>query len=509
MIPRSHKAIDGFSVELFGQIITQFLTFLSIPYIISNTNQSNYGFWLTIGSIMTWISITDLGIGTALTRQLIKVQTIFSGDERMNKRNVLLSTSFVFFLSAAVVFFVCSILLYPLSITWFHIATIDLRTYFFTYFLASIAGAISLPLSVYGGILEANQKMVLNRNVASLASIFNICFSVVSIYYFKDVLFLSLSLLLTVLFKSLILYFYSHKYYEFSLNFSLFSKIEFHGLLKFGSNFQLAKLANTVAGNTDNFFIGSNLGMSFVPIYSFTSKLFQTFSVVIVSKIPGILFPGLAEIFDLEGQNKILLVFKCLIKLLFRIAIFGAVFVFFFNHIFVVLWVGEFNYGGDYLNWIFVYLLFYETIFRGTAALVMVYGDMSKWAYASILEAISNIILSVLLVRDYGLMGVAFATAVSRTFTSGVYLIYFFVHKGLINISLIKVVLEVFLKSIPTILFLYIYQLFFVDFNWLGLFAGGFIGLLINIVSFDLLTMWRFKHESWRNILSRVLYNGN
>ncbi len=97
-MPRSHRAIDGFAVDLLGQIITQFLTFVSIPIIISNTNQSNYGFWLTIGSIMTWISITDLGIGLALTRQLIKVQTIFLGDQLLEKRNILLSTSFVFFL---------------------------------------------------------------------------------------------------------------------------------------------------------------------------------------------------------------------------------------------------------------------------------------------------------------------------------------------------------------------------------------------------------------------------
>lgn len=508
-MPRSHKAIDGFAVDLLGQIINQFLTFVSIPIIISNTNQSNYGFWLTIGSIMTWISITDLGIGTALTRQLIKVQTIFDGDQLLDKRNVLLSTSFVFFLIAAIVFFVCSIFLYPVSIKWFHISAADNRTYFLTYFLAAFAGAISLPLSIYGGILEANQKMVLNRNVATGASLFNILFSVISIYIFKDVQFLALSLLLTVLLKSLILYFFAHKNYAFSLNFSSFSKQEFQGLLKFGGNFQLAKLANTVASNTDNLFIGSNLGLGFVPIYTFTSKFFQTFSVVIVSKIPGVIFPGLAEIFDQDGQHKIQFVFTCLIKLLVRIGIFGSVFVCLFNHVFVRLWVGEFNYGGDYLNWVLVYLLFYETIFRGTASLILVYGDMASWAYVSLFEAILNIILSILLVRDYGLTGIAFATAASRTFTTGAYLIFYFIRKGLINKSLIKVVLKVFLKSIPTIVFLFLFQLYFIDQNWFGLAAVGILGLLINVITFDLLTIWRFKHEGWREILSKVLYNGN
>jgi O-antigen/teichoic acid export membrane protein len=508
-MPRSHKAIDGFAVDLLGQIITQFLTFVSIPIIISNTNQSNYGFWLTIGSIMSWISITDLGIGTALTRQLIKVQTIFAGDQLLNKRNILLSTSFVFFLFAGIVFFVCSVFLYPLTIKWFHISAIDSQTYFFTYFLAGFAGAISLPLSIYGGVLEANQKMVLNRNVATVASLFNIFLSVVSIYFLKDVQFLALSLLLTVLLKSLILYFYAHKNYEFSLNFSSVSKHEFQGLLKFGGNFQLAKLANTVASNTDNLFIGSYLGMGFVPIYTFTSKLYQTFSVVIVSKISGVLFPGLAEIFDQEGQNKIQFIFTCLIKLLFRIGILGSVLVFLFNHVFVRLWVGEFNFGGDYLNWVLVYLLFYETLFRGTAALIMVYGDMANWAYVSLIEAILNIAFSTLLIQDYGLTGIAFATAVSRTFTTGAYLIFYFVQKGLINKSLIKVVLEVLLKSIPSIAFLFMYKLFIVDYTWLGLIAGGILGILINIITFDLLTIWRFKQEGWRNILSKLLYNGN
>jgi len=508
-MPRSHKAIDGFAVDLLGQIITQFLTFVSIPIIISNTNQSNYGFWLTIGSIMTWISITDLGIGTALTRQLIKVQTKFAGDQLLDKRNVLLSTSFVFFLIAAIVFFVCSILLYPVSIKWFHISATDNRTYFLTYFLAAFAGAISLPLSIYGGIIEANQKMVLNRNVATGASLFNIFFSVICIYIFKDVQFLALSLLLTVLIKSLILYFFAHKNYSFSLSFSSFSKQEFQGLLKFGGNFQLAKLANTVASNTDNLFIGSSVGLGFVPVYAFTSKLFQTFSVVIVSKIPGVLFPGLAEIFDQNGQSKIQFVVTSLIKLLVRIGIFGSVFVLLFNHDFVRLWVGEYNYGGDYLNWVLVYLLFYETIYRGTAALIMVYGDMANWAYISLLEAILNVFLSILLVRDYGLTGIAIATAVSRTFTTGAYLIFYFIQKGLINKSLIKVVLVVFLKSLPTIVFLFLFQLYFIDLNWLRLLAIGMIGIIINILTFDLLTIWRFKHEGWRNILSKVLYNVN
>ena len=139
----------------------------------------------------------------------------------------------------------------------------------------------------------------------------------------------------------------------------------------------------------------------------------------------------------------------------------------------------------------------------------MVYGDMASWAYVSLFEAILNIILSILLVRDYGLTGIAFATAASRTFTTGAYLIFYFIQKGLINKSLIKVVLEVFLKSIPTIVFLFLFQLYFIDQNWFGLAAVGILGLLINVITFDLLTIWRFKHEGWRDILSKVLYNGN
>lgn len=506
---RSHKAINGFAADLIGQFFTQFLTFVSIPFIISNTSQTNYGFWLTIGSIMTWISITDLGIGTALSRQLIKVQTHFSGLQLLQKRNELLSTSFIFFLIASFVFFVCSALIYPFTINWFHISDIDSITYQNTYFLASFSGAISLPLSIYGGILEANQKIVLHRNIASVSSIFNILFSVICIYFFKNVQYLSLSLLLTVLVKSLFLYFYAHKNYKFSIQLCLFSKSDFLQLFKYGGSFQIAKLANTVASNTDNVFIGSFLGLSLVPNYTFTSKLFQTFAVVFVSKIPTVLFPGLSEIFDQEGHKRIIFIFRCLIKILFRIGIFASAYVYLFNYDFVRLWVGESNYGGDYLNWIFVYLLFFETIFRGMSALVLVYGDMAYWAIVSLLEAIVNILLSVLLIKDFGLWGVALATAISRTFTTGVYLFNYFIKKELIDRSLINVVLGVFGKSIPSIIFLFLFQMICINPNWLGLMVVGMLGLLINILTFDLFTIWRFKQERWRNILSKILYHGN
>lgn len=504
---RSHRVINGFAVDLIGQFITQFLTFVSIPYIIANTSQSNYGFWLTIGSIMTWISITDLGIGTAMSRQLIKIQTQFSGPQLVHYRNELLSTSFFFFLLAAMVFFMSAVLVYPNTLEWFHISIDDHIIYRNTYFLASLGGAISLPLSLFGGILEANQQIVLHRNISSISSGINILFSVIGICLFKDVQYLSIALLLTVIIKAVISYFFIRKNYQFSIQIALFSKHNFMQLFKYGGNFQLAKLANTVASNTDNVFIGSYLGLGLVPIYSFTSKLFQTFAVVLVSKIPSVLFPGLSEIFDQDGHGKIQFVFNCLIKLLFRIGLFASVFTLLFNHYFVRLWVGEYNYGGDYLNWVFVYLIFYETIFRGTAALILVYGDMANWALASLFEAIFNVILSILLINDFGLIGIALATAISRTLSTGVYLFYYFIQKKLLNKSLINVFFEVLLKSTPTFLYMVIVQRFISNYDWMLMVFIGVTSVLINILTFDIRIIWKSKNEGWRNILSKVLYN--
>jgi O-antigen/teichoic acid export membrane protein len=95
------------------------------------------------------------------------------------------------------------------------------------------------------------------------------------------------------------------------------------------------------------------------------------------------------------------------------------------NKKFITLWVGEDNFGGIALNFVFIYWILQDTIYRGTTAILFASGNLKKWTYTSILEAILNIVISIFLAKNFGLIGVALGTSISKTFTTGLLTPYY------------------------------------------------------------------------------------
>lgn len=502
---RSKNAINGFLADFFGQILGQTLAFISIPFILNNLPTVSYGYWLTIGSIMTWISISDLGIGIALSRILIRIKALIEDEINYNKEKTkLISTSLIIFLICAFVFFASSALIYPFTLKWFKIDFENLTEYKYCYFIASLAGALSLPLSIFSGILESQQKLVLNRNINSLINIVNTILSVFLIMFFKNIISLSIALLSSVLIRALISIYYTNNQKKY-FNLCCYNKQYARELFSFGGYFQLAKIANIVALNTDMIFITLYLGAGIVPSYNFTSKLSQIFSVVIVSKVPSAIFAGMSQIIDENNETRIKQIFNSLTALLARIGIFSAILIFFFNENFVNLWVGKNYFLGYSFNLLLVYVVLFETMIRGTSSLILSYGNIRNWSIVSLFEAIINIILSIILINQFGITGVLLATIISRSLTTGIYTFHFFYSKKLITIELFRITKHLFVRMIPNYIFCFIVHYYNPNLNWLELIIIIFISLVINIFFIDWKKIILNKKKGLKIIFSSII----
>lgn len=504
---RTQKAINGLAADLIGQIISQLLMFVAIPVYLFYLSNVAYGFWLTIGSIVMWISLSDLGIGMALGRILIKLQATETAQKLYNERNSLVNTAVIIFLGCAAVFFIVGFILYPFAVNWFKVDDANYHVFKLTYFLSITAGAISLPSSVFAGILESNQRLALNRNLSTLGTILNVLISIVLVYYFKSIVALAYSLLLSVLIRTVISWYFANQ--TVSLKFSVFHYNKIYGrqLLSSGGYFQIARIANTVATNSDNLFISSYIGAGNVPMYSFTTKLAQILSITLASKIPNVVFAGVSEIIDKNEIEKLKNIFNLLMKILFRLALLTVAFAYFFNENFVVLWVGKHNYAGNMLNLVVCYWIVYEFVVRGTSSLVYAFGDFKSYAYVSVAEITGNIILSIILIQKFGLVGVALATAISRTLTTGVYLYSYFKKKGMLSVHLTKILIRVLMLSLPTIGFYFICKMYFINIGWSSLIIIGLGGAIINFLSFDLPVFINYRHEGLKSIFLKILFN--
>lgn len=504
---RTKNAFNGFVADIVGQILSQGLGFVAIPIYLHYTSNANFGYWLTIGSIMTWIAISDLGIGMALGRLLIKIKTEEDRGDREVEILKLLNTSFLIFLLSAALFFLVGCFAFPFITKWFSIAATDLPIFRITYFISLLAGALSFPLSVFGGILESSQKIALNRNINTLGTIVNTVAAVLLVMYFRNIIGLSIALLFSVLVKAIISFYHSNKQTRIVFRLKLFNKLYARELFSFGGYFQIARVANTVAVNTDNLFITSYMGAGFVPQYNFSSKLSQLFGVVIASKIPAALFVGLSQLVDQNDYERLRYIFNIMMKLLLRLALMMATFTLFYNRDFVTLWVGEKEYSGNLLNFVFVYWILFETIVRGTTGIIYALREMKGWAYACLAEAAVNVLLSIILVKYFGLFGIAIATAIARTFTTGLYLGYVFVKKGILTRATLTAIYPVIIKFIPTFIFFFTVNALLRNgiFSWGGIILIGTGGLIINVLCYEGKIIFDRKNKSITEIFKRIV----
>jgi O-antigen/teichoic acid export membrane protein len=477
------NVVLSFLVDSLGNILVQIIMIMVVPIYLNYVSELHYGYWLTILSVIAWITLTDLGIGMALTRELIKINSLARDEIRLNK---LISTAFFTFFILGLIFFGIGGILYFLLPELLSIPEGDLKIFNSTYIICIVSGALVLPFNCFSAIIESNKKLTLNRSIAIVSSLIGLLIGVILIVFTEiGIMSLAIGMLLKILFQGVFSIYFSLRVQYFNLKLSLFDKTILKRLFSFGGYLQVSRIANTVAVSADNIIITFLMGAVWVTPYNLTVKLANFFGIAIASKIPIALFPSITSMVVNKEFEKLRILVRKMLSLLTRLSLFAGCFVYFINEEFVTLWVGGDNFGGFKLNLIFVYWILFETIVRGTTMIIYAFGDLKKLAIFSIYEAVSNLVLSLILGKYYGLVGVALATALSRTFTIGIYLPSFLWKKKLIDYSSLTLILNIILLSVPMAIALYILHSISIDNLFLSILLSGIIAVIINLICFD------------------------
>ena len=504
---RRKKALSGLFADMGGMLIIQLLSLALVPFYLKYISLSDYGYWLVISSIIGWIGLADFGIGFAVTRFFIKA---VSGVKENSSVSQVANTSLFLFLLVSLFFLVMGILLMPLFQQWFHISNAVFKTFSITFLIVLINSTIMIPFAMFSGILEAKQKIALNRNIQTLSLVVQFITSVIFVLAYKSIIGLALSLLAGTLMSSILLVYFAKRELSFHISITQINKKLMKEIFAFGGYFQLGRTANIIATSTDNLFIASYLDAGKIPIYNFTSRLPVLFCNAIASKVPTSLFSGLSQIYDQGDDALFKTSYKKLFSIMLRLAFFSSIMIFFVNEKFVGLWVGKGNFGGHALNSIFVYWVFFETIIRGTGVVIHIYGNLRMWAISSVLESLLNFWLSFyFLYTGWGILGLALATAIARTITLGVYWAWFIHSKNLIRFRQLMFDLFLnFIKNIPLLATLYFLSIILkTQRPVIELIIYGAFGFLINIICYD----WKIYYQAYKKrsfSLIGILYKG-
>ena len=505
MSSRTYKALIGFFSDVGGMIALTTITFIAAPIILELTSQTLYGFWITTISILGYLALTDLGLGMSLTRF---VATLASKEEP-KELNDIISTAFFTFCVIGIVFFIIGFSISSYIPIWFKIPKEESLLVLSAYRIAIISGALALPLSVFGAIVVGFQQMVVINISKNIISIISIILSIILLYQGIGLVALPIASLFVVIVGSIVSFFYARKYFpQLKLKISYCNKKDLKKLISFGGYFQLGRIANTVALSSDNIVIAGSLGAGSVTPYTFTSKLPIMFSVTLASKLPNAIFPAMTEMFANDEMEKLRQTYKRLTFFAVRLAFLGGAFLFIANSTFVNLWVGGENYGGNFLNIVFVLWAIFDTVYRGATAIVYASGDLKKWTIASSIEAVLNITVSLILVRPFGLAGVALGTLISKLLTTGFYTPYWVCKK--LDLPIIdffkKSIFLPIIRSTPSIFITFLFSFYLnLDNGWLWLILVGTMLVVTNFLMFEGLVLSKHSKELWIVRLKKLI----
>ncbi len=412
---RWHRALQGFGTDLIGTGLVTIAGFIATPIILSLTSQDLYGFWVITLSVMGYLALSEFGIGIALTRQ------IASDIERRTpgELNALIASALACMSVMGTVLFVIGFGCSFFVSGWFDIPAQHSADVVLTFRVAVFAGAIAIPMSVFGAIVGGSNRMALDNVNRTLVGLSTLVLSIILLQMGVGLVSLAIGVATGSIMVGLVNAAICRQLFpQISIGFSGANLMDLRKIIGFGATFQIGRIANTVALTADSLVIGARIGAAVVTPYVLTLKLANLLSANLASKIPAALFPALSGLFGAHDAEAVRRAFVQVLRYSIRLAACAASFVVLANQEFVTLWVGAANYAGMPLTIAFATLVFFDSIYRGIGSFVYASGDLTYWATVSGLEAVANLGLCIVFASFWGIAGVAWATVIARGATS-------------------------------------------------------------------------------------------
>lgn len=250
--------------------------FMLVPMTINYVDSETYGIWLTISSMVAWISFFDIGINNGLKNKL--TEALAKNDIEMAKAYV--STTYAILSAIFIPLMVVLIAAAPL-INWqslLNINTVDASTLLYSVCIVLGYFCINFILSTINVVLLADQKPA----DVSLRSFLQQILSLVVIYGMTKLIPGSLPnlcialclcpLALTLIFN---LTLFRSRYKEIAPSVSAIDFSLSPGLLKLGVQFFIIQIAAIVQYQMINFFIIHYFGATEVTAYNIAYKYFN------------------------------------------------------------------------------------------------------------------------------------------------------------------------------------------------------------------------------------------
>jgi len=380
-----------------------------MPFTVRHLGQSDYGLWMLVASLTYYFQLLDLGYGSGVVRQVTEADA----RQDVDRVNRILSTFVGVYgaLGAAAAIGVTVLVLFLLP----HFPRISPGQVWTAQVLLAIIGlrvVVGFPMSVFGAVTNARQRFALNNSVAIVLSLLNalVTYLVLSSGHGLVPLVASTTALSLLGYGAYV--WTAHRAFPpLRIRPRLFDRRIVREVTTFSVYFFMIDIAVQIGFNLDNLVIGGVLGTTAVAIYAVTLRI-ADYQRQLCSQVNNLLFPVVVR-FGSVGRTDALrdtLVEGTRIALVMVVGV--TICVIGFASPLVHAWMGP-GFEESVPPLVVLAIAGVALVGQGPLGNVLLGTGRHKLvAVVAFLEALANLVLSLLLVHRFGILGVALGTAI-------------------------------------------------------------------------------------------------
>ncbi len=408
---RTENSTKNMYTGLINQFLTLILRFITRTVLIKYLGTEFLGINGLFSNILTMLSLADLGIGSALVYALYK--PIAEND--YERQTIIIKYMQKTYHTIGLIIIGIGIIISPFLsyIIKEKVTIINIYIVFFMYLFQTASTYLFFPSRIE--FLGANQKRYIYNNINSIIIILSNIFQIIILIIFRNFYLYLITVILFNVIQEFIIAIKTEKKYPFiknKINKSL-TKEEKKDIFKDCGALMIYRTNYVILTATDNIIISKYIGLVAVGLYS--NYLLVTNS---ITNLLSIFFNSItASIGNLHVYNekeKEYFIFK--ITNFITVTLFGisCVGIYVLINNFITIWIGE-----EYLlSKSFVIIVTINLYIEGLRKLLATYrtsyGLFRQAKIIPIIGAVTNIIISIILVQRIGIFGVLLGTLISN-----------------------------------------------------------------------------------------------
>jgi len=413
-VPTFHTVARNVTTRYLAITTEMLVGLLTLPFNLHHLGKEAYGLWMLTGSLMVHFSLLDMGYGGALVKFIAQ----YRAHRNARALNEIASTLFFVFTAVGIVAYLVTIVLAFNLEHLFRLTPEEVSTGRWILMIIGLNVAMNFPFSIFGGVVAGFQRYDANNVVAVSCSILVGLIGV-------GVLLLGYGLVPVVASTTAVRI---GAYFLYRLNayriypplrvrWSLFRRDRLREVTGFSVYASIIDWANKLNYQLDEFVIGAFLGAAPVAVWTVGDRVISA-TQRLTNQLNGVLFPVVVESDVTNQQSRLQRVLLEGTRLSLATVLPIAIVLIVLAQPLIRGWVGQKMIESAAVIQILAFAVAFRVGTATSTTLLKGSGKVRYLAIVNIVTGVVNLALSAVLIRRFGLQGVAWGTLVPIAFSS-------------------------------------------------------------------------------------------